>query len=146
MYEIILYDTEDERCPVQELLDSLEPKLLAKTLRTIDLLEMNGPLLREPYSKPLENGIFELRAKQGSDITRVLYFFIVGKKAVLTNGFIKKSQKTPKSTLGYDPMSADEKKPEVTPTATPTPKPTATLILAAIICSDSVFCKRNKKY
>ena len=92
MYEIILYDTEDERCPVQELLDSLKPKLLAKTLRTIDLLEMNGPLLREPYSKPLENGIFELRAKQGSDITRVLYFFIVGKKAVLTNGFIKKSQ------------------------------------------------------
>lgn len=89
MYEIILYDTEDGRCPVQELLDSLEPKLLAKTLRTIDLLEMNGPLLREPYSKPLENGIFELRTKQGSDITRVLYFFIVGKKAVLTNGFKK---------------------------------------------------------
>ena len=23
----------------------------------IDLLEMNDPLLREPYSKPLENGI-----------------------------------------------------------------------------------------
>ena len=93
MYEIILYDTEDGRCPVQELLDSLEPKLLAKTLRTIDLLEMNGPLLREPYSKPLENGIFELRTKQGSDITRVLYFFIVGKKAVLTNGFIKKHRR-----------------------------------------------------
>ena len=89
MYEIILYDTEDGRCPVQELLDSLKPKLLAKTLRTIDLLEMNGPLLREQYSKPLENGIFELRTKQGSDITRVLYFFIVGKKAVLTYGFIK---------------------------------------------------------
>lgn len=49
MYEIILYDTEDGRCPVQELLDSLEPKLLVKTLRTIDLLEINGPLLREYY-------------------------------------------------------------------------------------------------
>lgn len=36
MYEIILYDTEDGKCPVQELLDALEPKLLAKTLRTID--------------------------------------------------------------------------------------------------------------
>ena len=71
--------------------------MLAKTLRTIDLLEMNGPLLREPYSKPLENGIFELRTKQGSDITRVRYFFIIGKKAVLTNGIIKKSQKTPKA-------------------------------------------------
>ena len=68
----------------------------AKVLRTVSLLGDSGPTLREPYSKPLENGIFELRAKQGSDITRVLYFFIVGKKAVLTNGFIKKSQKTPK--------------------------------------------------
>lgn len=95
MYEVILYDTEDGSCPIQEFLDSLEPKLLAKTLRTIDLLEKNGPLLRKPYSEPIENGIFELRTKQGSNITRVLYFFIVDKKAVLTNGFVKKTQKTP---------------------------------------------------
>ena len=93
MYEIILYDTEDGKCPMQELLDSLEPKLLAKTLRSIDLLEKNGPLLREPYSKSLEDGIFELRTKQGSNITRVLYFFFIGKKVILTNGFVKKSQK-----------------------------------------------------
>ena len=73
--------------------------MLAKTLRTIDLLEMNGPLLREPYSKPLENGIFELRTKQGSDITRVLYFFVVNKKIILTNGFVKKTQKTPDSEI-----------------------------------------------
>ena len=26
----------------------------------------------------------------------MLYFFIVGKKAILTNGFIKKTQKTPR--------------------------------------------------
>jgi phage-related protein len=95
MYEIIFYDSEDGKCPVQEFLDSLEPKLLAKTLRTIDLLEHNGPQLREPYSKMLEDGIFELRTKQSSDITRVFYFFFVGKKIVLTNGFVKKSQKTP---------------------------------------------------
>ena len=97
MYEIILYDTEDGKCPMQELLDSLEPKLLAKTLRSIDLLEKNGPLLREPYSKSLEDGIFELRTKQGSNITRVLYFFFIGKKVILTNGFVKKSQKTLKA-------------------------------------------------
>ena len=41
------------------------------------------------------DGIFEIRAKQGSDISRVLYFFVVGKKIILTNGFVKKSQKTP---------------------------------------------------
>jgi phage-related protein len=97
MYEIIFYDSKDGKCPVQEFLDSLEPKLLAKTLRTIDLLEYNGPQLRETYSKMLEDGIFELRTKQSSDITRVLYFFFVGRKIVLTNGFVKKSQKTPKA-------------------------------------------------
>ncbi|MBQ5564448.1 MAG: type II toxin-antitoxin system RelE/ParE family toxin, partial [Clostridia bacterium] len=26
----------------------------------------------------------------------VLYFFVIGKKVILTNGFIKKTQKTPK--------------------------------------------------
>lgn len=97
MYEILFYDTDDGKCPVQEFLDSLESKLLAKTLRTIDLLEINGPQLREPYSKPLDDGIFELRTKQGSDITRVFYFFVIGQKAVLTNGFVKKTQKTPKA-------------------------------------------------
>lgn len=65
---------------MQELLDSLEPKLLAKTLRTIDLLEMNGPLLRGHIFKPLENGIFEASYQAGSDITRVLYFFIIAKR------------------------------------------------------------------
>jgi phage-related protein len=97
MYEIIFYNSEDGKCPVQDFLDSLNPKLLAKTLRTIDLLEHNGLQLREPYSKMLEDGIFELRTKQSSDITRVLYFFFVGGKIVLTNGFVKKSQKTPKA-------------------------------------------------
>lgn len=73
MYEVLFYDTIDGKCPVQDFLDSLEPKILAKTLRTIDLLEANGPLLREPYSKHIQNGLFELRTKQGSDITRVFY-------------------------------------------------------------------------
>lgn len=97
MIEIELYDTVDGKCPVQEYLDSLSTKLLAKTLRTIDLLEKNGTALRGPYSEPLGDGIFELRTKQCSDITRILYFFFVGNKAVLTNGFTKKTQKTPKT-------------------------------------------------
>lgn len=38
-----------------------------------------------------------MRAKVGSDISRVLYFFFVGNKAILTNGFVKKTQKTPEA-------------------------------------------------
>lgn len=99
MIEIEFYETEDGKCPLQDYLDELPPKLLAKTLRTIDLLENNGTLLRRPYSEYIDDGIFELRTKQGSDLTRVLYFFFVGNKAVLTNGFTKKTQKTPKQEI-----------------------------------------------
>ena len=63
--------------------------------RTIETLQNNGNDLREPYSKYIDDGIFELRAKVGSDISRVLYFFFTGKRVVLTNGFVKKTQKTP---------------------------------------------------
>lgn len=94
-YEVIFYDKADGTEPAKEFLLSLDAKMRAKMLRTIELLQNNGPELREPYSKPLGDSIFELRAKVGSDISRVLYFFIVGRKVILTNGFIKKTQKTP---------------------------------------------------
>ena len=57
--------------------------------------KLNKPYLREPYSAPLDDGIFELRCKQGTDITRVLYFFYLNGRIILTNGFVKKTQKTP---------------------------------------------------
>lgn len=93
--EIKFYETENGTKPAQDFLGALEPKMLAKMLRNIDLLEKNGTALRYPFSKPLGDGIFGLRAQQGSDISRVLYFFQIGNKAYLTNGFVKKTQKTP---------------------------------------------------
>ena len=48
-----------------------------------------------PFSRHLEDGIYELRTPQGNNITRVLYFFVVGERAILTHGFVKKPQKTP---------------------------------------------------
>jgi phage-related protein len=36
-----------------------------------------------------------LRAKVGSDITRVMYFFYIDRRVILTNGFVKKTKKTP---------------------------------------------------
>lgn len=99
MYKIIFYDTEDGKTPVKDFIWSLDNKMKAKLLQTIDLLEERGSELREPYSKHLKDGILELRVKQGSKITRVLYFFVIGEKAVLTNGFMKKTQKTPKKEI-----------------------------------------------
>ena len=65
----------------------------AKILLSIKVVKEYGYQTRMPYSEALEEGIFELRAKVGSNICRVLYFFVVGRKIVLTNGFVKKTQK-----------------------------------------------------
>lgn len=71
----------------------------AKLVGLLQILQEKGNYLREPYSKHLEDGIFELRGKVGNNISRVLYFFYCGRKIIVTNGFIKKTQKTPKSQI-----------------------------------------------
>ena len=93
-FQVEFYDTEDGRTPTQEFLDSLEPKMNAKMVGLMEILEEKGYSLREPYSAPLEDGIFELRAVQGSNISRALFFFYVEGRIVITHGFIKKTQKT----------------------------------------------------
>ncbi|MBQ2679758.1 MAG: type II toxin-antitoxin system RelE/ParE family toxin [Firmicutes bacterium] len=98
-FEVIFYEKADGTEPAKEFILSLDVKMRAKMLRTIGLLQVNGYNLREPYSKSLDSGIFELRAKVGSNITRVLYFFVVDRKIILTNGFTKKSQKTPQEEI-----------------------------------------------
>ncbi|MGD9475368.1 MAG: type II toxin-antitoxin system RelE/ParE family toxin [Eubacteriaceae bacterium] len=98
-YLVLFYEKANGSEPAKEFLDTLDNKMLAKMLRTITILEKNGPSLREPYSKPLGDGIFELRAKVGSDISRVLYFFFYNRQIVLTHGFIKKQNKTPKNEI-----------------------------------------------
>lgn len=66
---------------------------------------MKNPSSDSPISARIEkieqiyNEIFELRCKFGSDITRVLYFFYYEGKIIMTNGFVKKTQKTPKEEI-----------------------------------------------
>ena len=95
-FTVIVYEKENGESPVEDFINGLEVKMRAKVYGLLSILQDKGNMLREPYSKHLDDGIFELRCKVGSNITRVLYFFVVGNKAVLTNGFIKKTDKTPK--------------------------------------------------
>lgn len=99
MFQLEFYETADAKQPVIEFLDSLDNKMAAKLLGLMEILEEKGTELRLPYSEHLEDGIFELRCKLGSNITRALYFFYVGKKIIVTNGFVKKTQKTPPSEI-----------------------------------------------
>lgn len=97
--EIKFYEDQTGRVPVKEFLDGLDIKMRQKMLRSIQALQDMDISLRMPLSESLEDGIFELRAKSGTNISRVMYFFIIGNRAVLTHGFIKKTQKTPRREL-----------------------------------------------
>lgn len=99
MFDVEYYEKEDGTFPAEEFILSLDTKMQAKMFRELELLETFGNEFREPHSKPLGDGIYEIRAKVASDITRVLYFFVVNKKIILTNGFVKKTQKTPDSEI-----------------------------------------------
>ena len=96
---MLFYETESGEKPALDFLESLDLKMRAKAARTIKLLQDNGTSLREPHSKPLGCGIFELRIQVASNISRVLYFFASGRRAILTNGFVKKTDKTPQEEI-----------------------------------------------
>ena len=99
MFYLKFYETEDGKKPVEEFLISLENKMRTKAIHELMLLREKGNSLREPFSKAMGDGIFELRVQQGSNDTRIFYFFFIGTKVVLTNGFIKKTQRTPPEDL-----------------------------------------------
>ena len=86
-FQIEFYEKIDGTEPAKDFILSLDTKMRAKVLRTVSLLGDSGPTLREPYSKPLDDGIFEIRTKFGSDITRVLYFFCSRQKGYLNEWF-----------------------------------------------------------
>ena len=95
MFNVEFYETEQGECPVEDFINEQETKMQAKIYRMLDLLEERGNELRMPYSEHIDDGIFQLRTQLGNDITRLMYFFVVGRKIIVTNGFVKKTQETP---------------------------------------------------
>lgn len=72
----------------------LPPVIRAKMAKLIQKLKNDPRKLREPDTKPLGNGMFELRT-MGGDIARGLWVYQSGSKIYLLRIFIKKTQKTP---------------------------------------------------
>ncbi len=95
MFDVQYYELPNGEKPVLQFINSLSVKMRAKALGSIEVLAEFGNELREPYSKPIHKGLFELRIKFAGDITRIFFFFFMGKNIILTNGFIKKTRKTP---------------------------------------------------
>ena len=89
------YCTESGRAPVKDFIDSLDCKTQAKFFFVKELLEEFGNRLPQPHAKYIGDDIFELRFKGREGAVRILCFFFHGDRAILTNGFVKKTNKTP---------------------------------------------------
>ena len=98
-FEVEFYTKDNGEKPAKDFILSLDAKMRAKLMGMVNILEEKGNQLREPYSKHLEDGILEIRGKVGTDITRVLYFFYYDRRIILTNGFVKKTQRIPKQEI-----------------------------------------------
>ena len=82
--------------PVEEFLDSLTGKQAQKVLWVLRLVEELDVVPRQYFKKLIDSeGLWEVRIQFGNDIFRLLGFFDGGALLILTNGFAKKTQKTP---------------------------------------------------
>jgi phage-related protein len=97
---VVFYRTANGSCPIEEFLDSLPAKAAQKAVWMLSLLE-DMDIVPSLYFKKLAgtDGIWECRIAYGSNVYRLFCFFAGHSVVVLTHGFVKKSQKTPRAEI-----------------------------------------------
>jgi phage-related protein len=96
MRTIEFYRTASGDCPIDDFLDSLSDRHAQKVtwvLRLVERLE----IVPQQYFKKLigTDDLWEVRAQMGGNSYRLVGFFENSRLLILTNGFVKKQQKTP---------------------------------------------------
>jgi len=107
-FNIEFYESNAGRCPVREFLDKLkvsDPGDFAVLMAGLDKLR-HRQNHRPPLSKPIGNGLFELR-HVGKLNARILYFFMKGRRIVTVHGIRNKARKIPERdmTIAMDRMN-----------------------------------------
>jgi len=95
-FTVEFYESEAGNCPVREFLEELrlaDPGDFAAVLAGLAKLR-NRQYHRAPLSKAIGDDLFELR-HVGKLNTRVLYFFMRGRRIVAVHGIRNKAKKIP---------------------------------------------------
>ena len=85
------YRTAAGEAPVRAFIALAPPDAKAEAIALIKLAETLGNKLREPHSKALGDGLFELRRNQ----VRLFYMFEPGQIIRLLGGMVKKQDRIP---------------------------------------------------
>ena len=92
---IEFYRTETGGAPIEEFFDSLSDKVVQKIIAVIELVETEPIVPAKFFKKLTDTELYECRIRWESNIYRLFCFFDRDNKVVFTNGFVKKTQKTP---------------------------------------------------
>ena len=97
--KIKFYKTKDGKCPVKEFIDTQPGKIAQKITWVLRLIETQEKVARTYFKNLSGTKIYECRIEFGGNIYRILGQFYKGYFLLLTNGFQKKTQKTPKNEI-----------------------------------------------
>jgi phage-related protein len=104
LYKIIFYEDENGSSEVVSYIKELQKRskkskecrvLFNKIVAYLDMLEEQGTRIGEPFTKHLEEDLWELRPLKH----RFLYAYYKENTFVILHHFMKKTQKTPKREL-----------------------------------------------
>ena len=88
----------NDSIPMIDFLETLSIKeraLIYKNIQKLVEYKNNNFNLSDKFTKPLRDGIFELKVDLQNKTSRSLYFYEKNQMIIFTNGFIKKTQKAP---------------------------------------------------
>ena len=100
-FTVEFYETANGRSPAREFLLELkasDPDDFAAVAAGLEKLR-NRQFHREPLTKALNDGLFELR-HVGKLNTRVMWFFVKGRRIIAVHGIRNKGQAIPSRDLG----------------------------------------------
>jgi phage-related protein len=95
----INYYSQNNKSPVKKWLNEIGNEPRAEIFKVFEMLSKYGIQLGLPFVRPIENKIYEVRAKDKSGIYRVLYFAYKEKTFIMLHGFQKKTQATPRKEI-----------------------------------------------
>ena len=89
------YNIEFFNAAVRAEIEGWPAGINASFTRIAEQMVESGPNLGLPYTRPLGDGLFEIRAKGREGTGRAFFCALVGRRIVILHGFIKKTQQTP---------------------------------------------------
>lgn len=98
-WPVVFYTPDGGESPVAQFLDSLGRSTHGRFVWSIEQLRLRNVHAREPLVRHLEGRLWELRRESNTNIYRIVYTVLPGRRILFLHGFQKKTQKTPRADI-----------------------------------------------